>query len=136
MGSGSELSAELSMLLMLLLLLLLLLPLLLLMALSLLMALLLLMVLLLLLVLLMLLVLFEIEVASFSARTGWRGTRMAKRAKERRRSILRVCSVVSSFLSQTSHLEYNSRLARCHSERWREGESDWKGSQSRQIHWQ
>ena len=115
MGSGSELSAELSMLLMLLLLL----PLLLLMALSLLMALLLLMVLMLLLVLLMLLVLlvlFEIEVASFSARTGWRGTRMAKRAKERRRSILRVCSVVSSFLSQTSHLEYNSRLARCHSE--------------------
>ena len=97
MGSGSELSAELSMLLKLLLLLLLLLPLLLLMALSLLMALLLLMVLLLLLVLLMLLVLFEIEVASFSARTGWRGTRMAKRAKERRRSILRVCSVVQVF---------------------------------------
>ena len=45
----------------------------------------------------MLLVVFEIEVASFSARTGWRGTRMAERANERRRSILRVCSVGQVF---------------------------------------
>ena len=78
MGSVSEPSPALSLLLLLLSMLLLLL-LLLLMLLS----------LLILLTLLLLLLLFEAEVVLFSARAGWRGTTMAKRAMETTSSILR-----------------------------------------------